>query len=267
MNRTSTGAPRATSTWMPDRSRRLLGRPLPGEPRVPPPLRPQHADRCDRDEPGRQGPRHWCRTSDAEEFRRRARASGAGPLAGARGAAADPAHGRPAGAGATGRDRPGQRPVSCWAATAWCGHSGSVVPAVDAGERADGGCAAARGGSRSRRAGHQDGLATIAHTVDSSTPRLTSARQLTRLCSATAWGAARPSVAAICSSRAARPWPSERSSEPGQLNPLTFATDAVRALVLEGWQPALLARLAGALVAFDVLCVALATAVLRRGLR
>lgn len=52
-----------------------------------------------------------------------------------------------------------------------------------------------------------------------------------------------------------------------ELNPLTFATDAVRALVLEGWQPALLARLAGALLVFDVLCVALATAVLRRGLR
>lgn len=52
-----------------------------------------------------------------------------------------------------------------------------------------------------------------------------------------------------------------------QLNPLTFATDAVRSLVLDGWQPAVLARLTGALVVFDVLCVSLATAVLRRGLR
>ena len=52
-----------------------------------------------------------------------------------------------------------------------------------------------------------------------------------------------------------------------QVNPLTYATDAIRSLVLDGWQPAVLARLTGALVLFDVLCVALATAVLRRGLR
>lgn len=52
-----------------------------------------------------------------------------------------------------------------------------------------------------------------------------------------------------------------------QANPLTYATDAIRSLVLDGWQPAVLARLTGALVAFDVLCVALATAILRRGLR
>ena len=52
-----------------------------------------------------------------------------------------------------------------------------------------------------------------------------------------------------------------------QLNPLTYATDAIRSLLLEGWQLAVLARLTGALVLFNVLCVALATAVLRRGLR
>ncbi len=52
-----------------------------------------------------------------------------------------------------------------------------------------------------------------------------------------------------------------------QLNPLTYATDAIRSLVLEGWQPTVLARLTAALVVFDVLCLALATAVLRRGLR
>jgi ABC-2 type transport system permease protein len=50
-------------------------------------------------------------------------------------------------------------------------------------------------------------------------------------------------------------------------NPLTYATDAIRSLVLDGWQPAVLARLTGALLLFDVLCTALATAVLRRGLR
>ena len=52
-----------------------------------------------------------------------------------------------------------------------------------------------------------------------------------------------------------------------QANPLTHATDAIRSLILQGWQPAVLARLTGTLVLFDLLCIALATAVLRRGLR
>ena len=52
-----------------------------------------------------------------------------------------------------------------------------------------------------------------------------------------------------------------------QANPLTYATDAIRSLVLDGWQPDLLARLTSTLILFDVVCVALAAAVLRRGLR
>lgn len=52
-----------------------------------------------------------------------------------------------------------------------------------------------------------------------------------------------------------------------QLNPMTYAIDAVRSLVLVGWQPAELARTLGALLLFDAGCLALATAVLRRGLR
>jgi ABC-2 type transport system permease protein len=50
-------------------------------------------------------------------------------------------------------------------------------------------------------------------------------------------------------------------------NPLTYATDAIRSLVLEGWQPQVLARLTGILLLFNALCIALAAAVLRRGLR
>jgi ABC-2 type transport system permease protein len=50
-------------------------------------------------------------------------------------------------------------------------------------------------------------------------------------------------------------------------NPLTYATDAIRSLVLEGWQPLVLARLVAILALFNAMCIALAAAVLRRGLR
>jgi ABC-2 type transport system permease protein len=52
-----------------------------------------------------------------------------------------------------------------------------------------------------------------------------------------------------------------------QLNPMTHAIEAVRSLVLEGWPAAELLRLLGYLLVFDLLCIGLATAVLRRGLR
>lgn len=51
------------------------------------------------------------------------------------------------------------------------------------------------------------------------------------------------------------------------VNPMTSAIDAVRSLVLDGWQPLLLARTTGALLLFDVACLALAAVVLRRGMR
>lgn len=52
-----------------------------------------------------------------------------------------------------------------------------------------------------------------------------------------------------------------------RLNPMTYAIDAVRGLVLDGWQLALLARTTGALLFFDACCLAVAAWVLRRGLR
>jgi ABC-2 type transport system permease protein len=52
-----------------------------------------------------------------------------------------------------------------------------------------------------------------------------------------------------------------------RVNPLTLATDELRALVTVGWQPAALAAAIGGLLAFDACCVALATVTMRRGLR
>jgi ABC-2 type transport system permease protein len=52
-----------------------------------------------------------------------------------------------------------------------------------------------------------------------------------------------------------------------ELNPMTHAIEAVRSLVLDGWSIADLSRQIGYLLVFDLLCVALATWVLRRGLR
>lgn len=49
-------------------------------------------------------------------------------------------------------------------------------------------------------------------------------------------------------------------------NPMTHAIDAVRSLVLTGWQPGLLAAAVGALLLFDAVCLSLAALVLRRGL-
>jgi ABC-2 type transport system permease protein len=52
-----------------------------------------------------------------------------------------------------------------------------------------------------------------------------------------------------------------------QLNPMTHAIEAVRALVLAGWPVADLLRQVGYLAVFNVCAIALATWVLRRGLR
>jgi ABC-2 type transport system permease protein len=52
-----------------------------------------------------------------------------------------------------------------------------------------------------------------------------------------------------------------------RLNPMTYAIDAVRTLILNGWRLAPVASAAGALLAFDVCAVALAALALRRGLR
>lgn len=52
-----------------------------------------------------------------------------------------------------------------------------------------------------------------------------------------------------------------------QVNPLTYATDAIRTLVLDGWRPDVLVRLVGVLVVCNAAFLAVATAVLRRGLR
>lgn len=52
-----------------------------------------------------------------------------------------------------------------------------------------------------------------------------------------------------------------------RLNPMTYAIDAVRSLVLDGWQAEKLTQTVGALLAFDLCCLALAAGVLRRGLR
>jgi ABC-2 type transport system permease protein len=51
------------------------------------------------------------------------------------------------------------------------------------------------------------------------------------------------------------------------LNPMTYAIDAVRSLVLDGWHVGLLVQTTGALLVLDVVCLGLATWVLRRGLR
>lgn len=52
-----------------------------------------------------------------------------------------------------------------------------------------------------------------------------------------------------------------------RLNPMTYAIDAVRDLILGGWHFGALAGTAGTLLAFDLCCVALAGLALRRGLR
>jgi ABC-2 type transport system permease protein len=52
-----------------------------------------------------------------------------------------------------------------------------------------------------------------------------------------------------------------------RLNPMTYAIDALRTLVLTGWQVAPLARITGVLLAFDAVCLGAATLALRRGMR
>ncbi len=52
-----------------------------------------------------------------------------------------------------------------------------------------------------------------------------------------------------------------------RLNPMTYAIDAQRALIMSGWQAAPLAGTVGALIAFDLCCVVAATAAVRRGMR
>jgi ABC-2 type transport system permease protein len=52
-----------------------------------------------------------------------------------------------------------------------------------------------------------------------------------------------------------------------RLNPMTYAIDTLRGLVLTGWQLAPLARTVAVLVIFDACSLALATLALRRGLR
>lgn len=52
-----------------------------------------------------------------------------------------------------------------------------------------------------------------------------------------------------------------------ELNPMTYGIDAVRSLTLEGWSLTVLGRASAALLLFDLLCLLLATSVLRRGLR
>jgi ABC-2 type transport system permease protein len=48
------------------------------------------------------------------------------------------------------------------------------------------------------------------------------------------------------------------------LNPMTWTIDAVRTLILEGWRWTQLAIVIGALIIFDIGCVALSSRVLRR---
>ncbi len=52
-----------------------------------------------------------------------------------------------------------------------------------------------------------------------------------------------------------------------RLNPMTYAVDALRELVMTGWQVEALAGTVGALLAFDVCCVATATVAIRHGMR
>jgi len=52
-----------------------------------------------------------------------------------------------------------------------------------------------------------------------------------------------------------------------RLNPMTYAIDALRTLVLTGWQVGLLLRITAILLAFDALFLAAAALALRRGLR
>jgi ABC-2 type transport system permease protein len=52
-----------------------------------------------------------------------------------------------------------------------------------------------------------------------------------------------------------------------RLNPMTYAIDALRTLILTGWQAGPLLRITAILLAFDGLSLAAASLALRRGLR
>ena len=52
-----------------------------------------------------------------------------------------------------------------------------------------------------------------------------------------------------------------------RLNPMTYAINGVRAIVLYGWQPGPLLRITAILTTFDLICLAIAAVTLRRGLR
>ena len=52
-----------------------------------------------------------------------------------------------------------------------------------------------------------------------------------------------------------------------RLNPMTYAVDALREMIMTGWQAEPLAGTVGALLAFDVCCVTAATVAIRRGIR
>ncbi|WP_324669835.1 ABC transporter permease [Geochorda subterranea] len=52
-----------------------------------------------------------------------------------------------------------------------------------------------------------------------------------------------------------------------RLNPMTYAIDAVRSLMLHGWVPGLLAGVAGVLVLFDAACLAIGVRTFSRAMR
>jgi ABC-2 type transport system permease protein len=52
-----------------------------------------------------------------------------------------------------------------------------------------------------------------------------------------------------------------------RLNPMTYAINGVRTIVLYGWQPGPLLRITAILTTFDLICLMIAAATLRRGLR
>ncbi|NLG68680.1 MAG: ABC transporter permease, partial [Firmicutes bacterium] len=52
-----------------------------------------------------------------------------------------------------------------------------------------------------------------------------------------------------------------------RLNPMTYAIDAVRSLMLDGWVPGLLAGVAGVLVLFDAACLAIGVRTFSRAMR
>jgi ABC-2 type transport system permease protein len=52
-----------------------------------------------------------------------------------------------------------------------------------------------------------------------------------------------------------------------RLNPMTYAINGVRTIVLHGWQAGPLLRITVILASFDLICLMIAAVTLRRGLR